>query len=513
MFFKSICFPRNQMKPHHRLHKKEIEFKLLTQPWFLCSHIFSELTELHQSHQPKHAGVGRFGPFWLYREIAAGSFGSVYEASFCCTVYPRVALKVMDTLKPPFSPILLSKEVHILRLLHHPNVIQFYDIIHHGQYYVLLTEFSQGKDLLSWIKPSKNVASMRPSLSSLSLVEKIIVFQKLLKAVEYLLETKIIHRDLKLENVLYDRRTHAVKLCDFGFATLIKRPEQFLHTKCGSTYYVSPEVLKGRYQGESSSIWSLGVILYVLVCERFPFNGATDQEVFQSILHGSFKACEVGDLEISGRGNSPRLLFFFNHLLNRMFHKNPSQRITLQEVVQHPFLSIFAEISSSLSDSALVVKPSSIWKRKMAPPLRRSQSESLPFTNRKKNRFPPLMPSFSFSLCNPYYPLRRKSCHFQFLLSLWLLSVPNPRIQNRSQDLYFYSFLINLDNRIEAKLYNQLLQHFYRTRKKLMLLLQHKMKCPLCEFPDSTQEWVDIMEQRIQNGQKEAEAKNMCLIL
>ncbi|KAJ2951831.1 hypothetical protein O0L34_g13994 [Tuta absoluta] len=113
-------------------------------------------------------------------------------------------------------------------------------------------------------------------------------FWQILSAVEYCHERRIVHRDLKAENLLLDANMN-IKIADFGFSNYYAQGE-LLATWCGSPPYAAPEVFEGkRYTGPEIDIWSLGVVLYVLVCGALPFDGSTLQSLRDRVLSGRFR--------------------------------------------------------------------------------------------------------------------------------------------------------------------------------------------------------------------------------
>jgi serine/threonine protein kinase len=110
------------------------------------------------------------------------------------------------------------------------------------------------------------------------------VFTQLVGAVAYVHNSSCVHRDLKLENILLDKNEN-VKLCDFGFTREYEGKASYLQTFCGTICYSAPEMLKGeKYAGEKVDVWSLGVILYALLCGELPFDEDDDNATRTKIL-------------------------------------------------------------------------------------------------------------------------------------------------------------------------------------------------------------------------------------
>ncbi|XP_075029017.1 serine/threonine-protein kinase SIK2 isoform X5 [Calonectris borealis] len=151
-------------------------------------------------------------------------------------------------------------------------------------------------------------------------------FWQILSAVEYCHGRKIVHRDLKAENLLLDNNMN-IKIADFGFGNFYKSGEP-LTTWCGSPPYAAPEVFEGQqYEGPQLDIWSMGVVLYVLVCGALPFDGPTLPILRQRVLEGRF-----------------RIPYFMSeeceHLIRRMLVLDPSKRLTIAQIKEHKWMLI-----------------------------------------------------------------------------------------------------------------------------------------------------------------------------
>lgn len=148
-------------------------------------------------------------------------------------------------------------------------------------------------------------------------------FQQIVCAVEYCHRHKIVHRDLKPENLLLDDNLH-VKIADFGLSNIMT-DGNFLKTSCGSPNYAAPEVISGKlYAGPEVDVWSCGVILYVLLCGRLPFDDEYIPALFKKIASGSYT---MPNYLSSGA----------NKLIKKMLQVSPVMRYTVQEIRQDPW--------------------------------------------------------------------------------------------------------------------------------------------------------------------------------
>ena len=144
-------------------------------------------------------------------------------------------------------------------------------------------------------------------------------------ALDYCHRNSIVHRDLKIENILISKSGN-IKIIDFGLSNLYA-PDRHLSTFCGSLYFAAPELLNAKvYTGPEVDVWSFGIVLYVLVCGKVPFDDQSMPALHAKIKRGlvEYPAWLSGDCK---------------SLLSRMLVTNPAERATLTEVLSHPFMT------------------------------------------------------------------------------------------------------------------------------------------------------------------------------
>ncbi|KAJ9457547.1 putative serine/threonine-protein kinase fhkC [Diplonema papillatum] len=224
------------------------------------------------------------------------------------------------------DPMAQYREIRILKRVSHPCISRILDVFLTGEAMQIVMELALGGDLFDLIKKRKRLSEGDARL----------VLQQIAEAVAYLHKEGIAHRDIKLENILLARAddVRSVKLADFGLAKAFETPAgtDLLKTTCGTPMYTAPEIIerKGAYT-EAVDIWSLGVVLFAMLVARPPFpqkqqrNGASP--VFDYARPLNFAAPPL-----------PKLSPALPDLLANMMHVDPTKRMTIQQVLDHPWL-------------------------------------------------------------------------------------------------------------------------------------------------------------------------------
>ncbi|ATY62253.1 serine threonine kinase [Cordyceps militaris] len=265
------------------------------------------------------------GNYTLGRLIGKGSFGKVYLATHKLTNGSKVVLKSANK-----SDSNLAREIHHHRQFVHPHIARLYEVIVTENLVWLVLEYCSGDELYNYLLDHGPLPVDK--------VQKI--FAQLVGAVSYVHLQSCVHRDLKLENILFDKHEN-VKLVDFGFTREYEGRVNHLQTFCGTICYSAPEMLKGeKYAGEKVDVWSLGIILYSLLCGELPFDDDDDNITRSRIL-----------------GQEPK---YPDHLpseavslIKSLLAKRPILRPGLPDILSHPFLAEHAATQQAI----LQIKP------------------------------------------------------------------------------------------------------------------------------------------------------------
>ena len=256
------------------------------------------------------------GQFIIGEEIGKGTFGVVRIATHIITG-EKVAVKILykSKIKEDSDKKRLEREIKILKILRHRNIVQLYNCIQTSSTIYLVMEHIKGKELFEIIVKKKRLSEL----------ESLRYFQQLISGIEYLGKMHVAHRDLKPENLLVDYKNN-LKIADFGLSNMYKSNE-LLSTACGSPCYAAPEMLAGeKYFGLSSDIWSSGIILYTMLCGRLPFEDKNNDILYQKIKEGNFVTPDF----LSENAKD---------FLHKILKVDPKKRYTILQIKKHPWFN------------------------------------------------------------------------------------------------------------------------------------------------------------------------------
>ncbi|XP_031429384.1 serine/threonine-protein kinase SIK3 homolog isoform X3 [Clupea harengus] len=256
----------------------------------------------------------RVGYYEIERTIGKGNFAVVKLATHVITK-AKVAIKIVDKTQLDDENLKkIFREVQIMKMLRHPHIIRLYQVMETERMIYLVTEYASGGEIFDHLVAHGRMAEKDARRK----------FKQIVAAVHFCHCRNIVHRDLKAENLLLDHNLN-IKIADFGFSNLFSRG-QLLKTWCGSPPYAAPELFEGKeYDGPKVDIWSLGVVLYVLVCGALPFDGSTLQNLRARVLSGKF-----------------RIPFFMStdceYLIRHMLVLDPSKRLSMEQICKNKWM-------------------------------------------------------------------------------------------------------------------------------------------------------------------------------
>ena len=283
-------------------------------------------TPYHPIQTPQLSTLKNIAQFTFGDKIGEGTFGIVRKATHILTG-ESVAIKILDKtkLKTPTDKTRLEREISILKHLHHPNIINLYQVINTNYTIYLIQEYVCGKELLS------HIISKRKLNES----EACKYFQQIISGIEYMHRMCVAHRDIKPENILITF-TKEIKIVDFGLSNTYKKGT-FLSTACGSPCYAAPEMLEGKkYRGLSVDIWSCGTVLYMMLTGKLPFEDDDKVQLYKKIITGQYVLPEF----LSRNAKD---------LIRKMLQTNPCKRITLNDIKSHSWFNIVSTVNNVYS--------------------------------------------------------------------------------------------------------------------------------------------------------------------
>ncbi|XP_039625027.1 serine/threonine-protein kinase MARK2 isoform X10 [Polypterus senegalus] len=256
------------------------------------------------------------GNYRLLKTIGKGNFAKVKLARHVLTG-KEVAVKIIDKTQLNSSSLQkLFREVRIMKMLNHPNIVKLFEVIETEKTLYLVMEYASGGEVFDYLVAHGRMKEKEARAK----------FRQIVSAVQYCHQKCIVHRDLKAENLLLDADMN-IKIADFGFSNEFTLGNK-LDTFCGSPPYAAPELFQGKkYDGPEVDVWSLGVILYTLVSGSLPFDGQNLKELRERVLRGKY-----------------RIPFYMStdceNLLKKFLILNPAKRGSLEQIMKDRWMNV-----------------------------------------------------------------------------------------------------------------------------------------------------------------------------
>ncbi|KAF5916537.1 NUAK family SNF1-like kinase 2 [Diceros bicornis minor] len=257
----------------------------------------------HHKHNLRHR-------YEFLETLGKGAYGKVKKARESAGRLVAIKSIRKDKIKDEQDLMHIRREIEIMSSLNHPHIIAIHEVFENSSKIVIVMEYASRGDLYDYI-------SERQRLSERDARH---FFRQIVSAVHYCHQNGIVHRDLKLENILLDANGN-IKIADFGLSNLYHQGK-FLQTFCGSPLYASPEIVNGKpYTGPEVDSWSLGVLLYILVHGTMPFDGQDHKTLVKQISDGAYR--------------EPPKPSDACGLIRWLLMVNPTRRATLEDVASH----------------------------------------------------------------------------------------------------------------------------------------------------------------------------------
>jgi serine/threonine protein kinase len=281
---------------------------------YLLYHITLHLLNNCMSDNTKTCTLTSVGLYTLLHEIGSGSFGQVRLAKGPDGLLYAIKIISLSQIKNANLESQLKREIKVLRRLSHPNVVRLIEVLKNKKFVFLVTEFIDGGDLFDYLVKHGQVSETTARS----------IFKQMVAGVLYCHACKVVQRDLKVENILLTKNG-TVKLADFGFSNIIDTDE-YLKTVCGTPSCIAPEILRHEPYTASVDIFSMAVVLFQLCAGRLPFDGETNEDIFDRIMAMEYSCPEHFSMELQ-------------ELIGRAFVLDGEERITLLELEEHPWMT------------------------------------------------------------------------------------------------------------------------------------------------------------------------------
>uniref|UniRef100_A0A8B9F167 non-specific serine/threonine protein kinase n=1 Tax=Amazona collaria TaxID=241587 RepID=A0A8B9F167_9PSIT len=250
----------------------------------------------------------------IIKKIGEGSFGKIFLAKGKVD-NEQCVIKEIDLTKVKQQP---RDEVILLAKMKHANIVTFYASLQEGNKLYIVMEYCDGGDLMMRINMQHGVLFDEDQILSW--------FVQISLGLKHIHDKKILHRDVKAQNVFLSNNGKVAKLGDFGIARQLNSTMEFAHTCVGTPYYLSPEICENQPYNNKTDIWSLGCVLYELCALKHPFEGNSLHQLVLKICRGRFHPV------------SPNYSYDLRILISQLFKVSPRDRPSINSILRKPFL-------------------------------------------------------------------------------------------------------------------------------------------------------------------------------
>ncbi|XP_010285262.1 PREDICTED: serine/threonine-protein kinase Nek5 [Phaethon lepturus] len=254
----------------------------------------------------------------IIKKIGEGSFGKIFLAKGKVENEQCVIKEINLTKMPVKEKEASQKEVILLAKMKHANIVTFYASLQEKNKLYIVMEYCDGGDLMKRINMQHGVLFDEDQILSW--------FVQISLGLKHIHDKKILHRDVKAQNIFLSNNGKVAKLGDFGIARQLNSTMEFAHTCVGTPYYLSPEICENRPYNNKTDIWSLGCVLYELCTLKHPFEGNSLHQLVLKICRGRFHPV------------SPNYSYDLRILISQLFKISPRDRPSINSILRKPFL-------------------------------------------------------------------------------------------------------------------------------------------------------------------------------
>jgi MAP/microtubule affinity-regulating kinase len=276
--------------------------------------------------------------FYLYgRPIGQGAFGKV-NLGLNVLTGRVVAIKSFkkrseEKFKTNMKKVLY--ETDLMKRFNHPNITKILEVFHDEDYMLIIMEYINGGNLFSFVKKRRKLNEKMAKF----------LFRQIILGIKHIHSQNIVHRDIKLENILIDLNNN-IKICDFGIGKILESSDELLYDRCGTPMYMAPEILlcnkKNGYSGFPVDIWASGITLYIMLSGTLPYNINNNNKSNEDLSLNEIKNKDNKNLQLQIINFKPKKIKNIskeaNNLLNGLLNKNPDKRLKCDEILNHPWL-------------------------------------------------------------------------------------------------------------------------------------------------------------------------------
>ena len=276
--------------------------------------------------------------FYLYgRRIGQGAFGKV---NLGLNVLTGRVVAIKSFKKTPIEKFRhkmkkIQYETELMKRFNHKNITKILEVFNDEEYMLIIMEYINGGNLYSFVKKRRKLPEKMAKF----------LFRQIILGIQHIHSKNVVHRDIKLENILIDFSNN-IKICDFGIGKRLNSEDELLYDKCGTPMYMAPEIILANenngYKGFPVDIWSSGITLYIMLSGSLPFNLKNKNNIKEGMALNSIKdknniflqnqIVNVKPKEIENISDEAK------NLLKGLLNKDPSKRLTCSQILNHPWL-------------------------------------------------------------------------------------------------------------------------------------------------------------------------------